>query len=74
MKEVILKCKELETLNIANMPMKKPNAVLIANALKEVIKGGSKLRELYWGDGMNNCTSVAKQFLKDVSQIQGCSL
>ena len=69
MKEVILKCKELETLNIANMPMKKANAVMISNALEEVIKGGSKLRELYWGNGMTDCTSVAKQFLKDISQI-----
>lgn len=51
------------------MPMKKANAIVIANALKEVINGGSKLKALYWGNGMTDCTSVAKQFLKDISQI-----
>ena len=71
MKDVILNCKELEYLNISNMHMKKGNAQTISNALIDVMRSGdSKLKELYWGDALNNCSSVATQFLKELSEIK----
>ena len=75
LKEMLSKCKELEYLNIGNMHMKKRHAEVISKTLIDVMKSGSKLKELVWGDSLNNCSSVAKQFLKDLSQIKNnCAL
>ena len=63
----IKECKNLEYLNISDVPMTKSNCKLVYPAIIEACKSGSKLKTLEWNYVLGCSISTAKEFLKELS-------
>ena len=63
----IKECKNLEYLNISDVPMTKANCKLVYPAVIEALTSGSKLKTLEWNYVLGCSPTTAKNFLLELS-------
>uniref|UniRef100_A0A7S3MZB4 Uncharacterized protein n=1 Tax=Strombidium inclinatum TaxID=197538 RepID=A0A7S3MZB4_9SPIT len=62
-------CKELEYLNISDNKMRKKYCKKVIPAIMQALKDGSKLSDFQWNFDLACSSTLAKQFLSELSEV-----